>query len=517
MKPYNQSEKSNYSVRLSNGRPLPLKVITRLKSAANRALSLPDHHEVVTREADFARFPDGTVADLVGDSSEGLTFVVLRDGKPTLHRTLQDGVVTLVPPKIHKSIFQAVCFPRSVQLGCTPSGLLTEIDESLEKYIDVDRCDRRLVGFFVLSSWFNDLCHVAPYLWIVGPYGCGKTTLVRILSALCRRSVSVADISPAGLYALSDCLHCTLLLDDFEYTNDSRTRGLLRLMRNGSTAGQRVFRASRAYDVFGPKIIASREAPSDGALKSRGLLVVARPESRDLLELTPRALAEIQRRLQPKLMGLRLENYARAMYRESTKSASSLTPRIRDIFRSLALPLMGDVGLEEELLEILKPHNCDAVVERHCEPEFFVMAAVFSRVHIRVLGYNAQTVKELTQNVADLLQHAGEPYRLTPRKVGAILGSLGFRTQKLGSSGRGLKISKDVTLNAHVTAKRLGIHIGDLRKPLQQSGFANHCRLCYEHGLLFDTNGKELPYDEAEEFVVTPQNIDPFEHSGDGE
>jgi hypothetical protein len=131
-----QHHQSSYSIRLKNGRSVPLKVITSLQTAANRIPSLLDNPEVSTREIDFVRFPNGALADLVRDSSGDPAFVVFRDGKSTFHRTLKDGAVTLVPPRMHRSILEAVCLPNSIELGCTPRGLLKDIDEVLENYAD---------------------------------------------------------------------------------------------------------------------------------------------------------------------------------------------------------------------------------------------------------------------------------------------------------------------------------------------------------------------------------------------
>jgi len=92
------------------------------------------------------------------------------------------------------------------------------------------------------------------------------------------------------------------------------------------------------------------------------------------------------------------------------------------------------------------------------------MTAVFRRVHIRVAGMDMFTVKQLTEDINQMLKNEGEPYSLTPRKVGAILGSLGFRTHKLGSLGRGLKMSTDLIMVAHANAKCLGICVGDPKR-----------------------------------------------------
>jgi len=95
---------------------------------------------------------------------------------------------------------------------------------------------------------------------------------------------------------------------------------------------------------------------------------------------------------------------------------------------------------------------------------------------------------------ARILEKAGEAYRLTPRKVGEILRSLGFPTQPLGNLGRGLRISRDLIVATHIKAKSFGICVRDVRSPRTPrfTGPVTHCMLCYEQGLLVDNSGKEL-------------------------
>jgi hypothetical protein len=256
-KKWHQSERRQSSVRLRNGRSVPFDVITRLEAEVNKRLTSPPSYETSTREIDFVQFPDGALADLVRDTSRGLCFVVLRDGKITFHRSLRHGALTLVPPRVHRSILESVCLPTTVGASSTAAELLKELNQVLGDYVGLDPPDRKLAAYVTLSSWVSDLLHVVPYLWIIGPPEYGKTTLVRLLSVLCRRGILAADISSAGLYSVIDSLRPTILIDDFEYAVDSRTRDLLRLLRNGSTAGLRVYRATRAYQLFGPKIISS--------------------------------------------------------------------------------------------------------------------------------------------------------------------------------------------------------------------------------------------------------------------
>lgn len=486
-----QSETATSLINLPDGRSLPFEVVNSPKGGRNGHMKLPPAAQSLTQETQFEVLPDGILVDLVRERSGDLAFVVCRDGTATVHSTFQNGDVTLVPPKVHRSLVDALRLPKSLGISETPRALLSEIDAVLSTYLDLDTSDRKLVAYFALCTWLNDLQHTAPYLWIVGPFSCGKSTLLRLLSAMCRRSCVAGDISSAALYTLSTSLRPTLLLDEFELAGDARSRSLQQLLRNGSSQGQRVFRGPRAFDVFGPKAIASRRGTGDAALASRGLVVAMRPTIRDLPALDPDVLAGIADRLQPKLLTFRLGNYARV--KPVALASSCLTPRMRDIASALALPLLGDPELERELIEIVKPHDAQAKLDRHGEPELAVMTALYSRIHIHDTTHTL-TVKQLTSLVEFELATIGESYRLTPRKVGEILRSLGFSTQKLGCQGRGFRISKHLVRSVHITAKNLGLCRGDILVPeISDDGFAGApCRDCEEAGLMFDNEGRTL-------------------------
>ena len=202
-------------------------------------------------------------------------------------------------------------------------------------------------------------------------------------------------------------------------------------------------------------------------------------------------LTGIADRLQPKLLTFRLENYARV--KTVLLGSSCLTPRMLDIARALALPLLGDPDLERELVGTLKPHAAQAKLDTYGEPEWAVVTAFYRRIHIRDTTHTL-TVKQLTSLVEFELATIGESYHLTPRKVGEILRSLGFSTEKLGCEGRGFRISKHLVRLVHITAKNLGLCRGDILVPeASDGGFAvAPCRDCEEAGLMFDNEGKTL-------------------------
>ena len=257
------------AIRLTNGRSLPIEFVTRFKHGSNND-AIQRLHGGRSREIEFAHLPSGTLIDLVRDSSGELVFAVFQDGATSLQREVHHEDFKFITPQVDSGLTRAVHFPTAVGSSHTARQLLLEIEEVFNLYADCDLSHRKLLAHFALYSWVADLLPVALYIWVVGPYGYGKSTLLQIMSAICRRSILAGDISLASLYRVTTEYHPTLLLDELEAGKDSRSRHLLRQLRAGSTMDQKVLRASKAYDLFGPKIIASRIGTGDAALESRG-------------------------------------------------------------------------------------------------------------------------------------------------------------------------------------------------------------------------------------------------------
>ena len=441
------------------------------------------------REVQFATLASGGLVDLVRGQLGDLEFVVYRHGNASVQRSVQDGGATWVPPSADRTLLQAVRCPKSVGACETPQALLDEIREFLQHYLEIGEAETRLVAYFALSTWLSDLYAVAPYLWIVGPFSGGKTTLLRALSAICRRPVLVGDISPACIYSLCTSLCPTLLLDEFDASSDERSRDLRRLLRIGTTQGQKVFRGAKAYDVFGPKAIASRQVLPDEALLSRTLVVTMKPTLKDFPALDAVVLEETADRLQPKLLAFRLQNYHRAKAPEL--ASVGLTPRLRDIARALTLPLLGDHPCEIEVLELLRRHDAEAKLGRRGEPEWAVATTLFSVCHRRS---GSLTMGELAVEVRQVLINAGETYKLEPRKIGDIVRALGFQTQSLGNQGRGIRLTQEVVKLIHEEAKALGLVRSDILPPeTTDAGYGGPpCDLCQRLGLMVDDKGNPL-------------------------
>jgi hypothetical protein len=473
-------------IQMPDGRAV---VVESPRARGNGKIAQGAFPSVSSRAVQFARLQSGDLVDLVLGPSGSLSLLIYRNGKATVRDYLSDGGVTLVPPKVDRSLAEAVRWPTFADTNDTPHQLLDDMKSRLRQYVDLDDRDYDLVAHFCLHSWFGDVGSVAPYLWVIGPYSGGKTTLLRLMSAFCRRAVRAADITSAALYSLCEALRPTLLLDELELDSTARGRDLARLLRSGSTQGQKVLRHGRAYDLFGPKVIVSRQEPPDAALASRALFVAIRPCNRDLPPLDEASLSKLADQFQPRLFAFRLRNYSQT--RSSELAANGLSPRMKDIARALAIPLLADAELESGVIEMLQPQDAQAKVTRGGEPEWVVATALYKLCH-RAANY--WTVKEITDEVDYVLEGYGETYELVPRKVGDILRSLGFRTEKLGNQGRGLRVTQVLCRSIHETAKALGLCRADMLDPQAVMGGrgGSQCDLCEERGLVVDDRGNRL-------------------------
>lgn len=484
-----RSQADEHVIYLPDGRPIALEDPTRRTARRDDnepclSVTQPPHQEV-----QFAPLAAGGLVDLVRGQLGDLALVVYRDGAASVQGSVRDGDAILVPPSVDYSLLQAVRFPESVTACETPQALLGEIRRFFQHYLEIGEAESKIGAYFALSTWLNDLCTVAPYLWIVGPHSGGKTTLLLALGAICRRPVLLGDITPASIYSLCTRLRPTLLLDEFEPGSDARSRDLQRLLRTGTTQGQKVFRGPKAYDVFGPKAIASRQVSPDAALLSRALVVAMKPTLKGFPTLDSAVLEQTAARLQPKLLAFRLQNYHQA--KAPDLLSVGLTPRLRDIARALTLPLLGDHACELEVVELLRPHDAEAKLARRGEPEWAVATTLFSVCH---QSCGTLTMGGLAIEVLQTLINAVETYKLEPRKVGDIVRALGIQTQSLGNQGRGLRLTQEVVKLIHEGAKGLGLTRSDILPPeTADAGYGGSpCDLCQRLGLMVDDKGNPL-------------------------
>jgi hypothetical protein len=235
-----------------------------------------------TREVDFEQLPDGRLAEIIEDPDDPKRslLAVGRDDSYELVKSVQSGKETLVPIPRQEELLRSVRLPRGIEglRGMTTSGVVTRenvfftVHNFIREHVAVKPEHAFVLTFFVVSTWFVDRMHIAPYLMIVGPPQSGKTTLLNVLALLCRRPLLIGDISSAALYRTVSRIHPTLLLDESTTQVGQSYRAQRHFLRLGSTR-QGVARYGEMFDCYGAKVFAALEPPSDDALNSRSIII----------------------------------------------------------------------------------------------------------------------------------------------------------------------------------------------------------------------------------------------------
>lgn len=422
-----------------------------------------------------------------------MAFLQWKNGSATIvHSIERDGKI-FVPPDPTSRSFPMLSLPDGVLPCGTPFQLLTEIAAMISKFVKLCPGQYGIVGSIAMASWFPDCFEAAPYLWIVGPFGSGKTKLLKLLWALCRRGLIAGDLWSGSVYKLVDAWDPTLIIDELEQGSSAANVELLRVLRTGSTPGVLTFRNGRPFSNYGLKIIASRQPLADAALLSRGLTISLLPNTGDTPSLDEATLQRIEQEFQRKLCMFRLQNHAAVKnFSNSPNAFDGLSPRMRQIARALAAPFLGDTGMTSELLQSLEGYDYEGSIERSLEPEWLVAECLMVLCHEGV-GNGSGSISSVSEilvgglaaRVNQSLADQFEDLRLGAKKVGMVLKSLGLPTTRLGRSGRGLTLTPDLKRKIHEVAAQLGIDRRTIaaRLALRTDYGGVRCALCEKLGL----------------------------------
>ena len=433
---------------------------------------------------DFEVLPDGSLLELVATRETSPRLQLLHwsgSGCVITDRLHLDGRI-FEPPRWDPSFLHAVRLPTGVRPSRGVPDLFNRISEMLRTFIDLPEEMVVRVVVYILATWFPESLAVAPLLWITGAPTSGKTTLLRLLHSLCRRPILVTDVRPAALYSLPVFLKPTLLIDECDLGSSGADQHLLRLIRAGSTPGIHVPRNGHIYDLFCSKAVAARLLPDDGAVASRSVSIPMLPTGRSLPAFDPQLISDEVDNLQAELLDFRLRNF-HLIRRPQLQAASDLNSRTLQIARSLAAPLQCNESLEAKLISSLRQQDQEADEFRQEQPEWVVVEALFRLAHEKLGG--DLLVQQIAMRANDILAERGDDRRFKPRRVGSILRSLGIKTERLGSWGRGICISPNHRRQVHRLAQSFRITRRDTTGWMAlKNGYGGlPCQLCGEFGL----------------------------------
>jgi hypothetical protein len=423
-----------------------------LGDSAKRDLTSSAQQEIV--ETDFAELDDGTLVELVEDPTNPrrTLLAVWTEGRVRYLDKFEHGGRILVPLK-RNEVLRQVRLPSAANPSKSSQALLYDIENLIRRCVAVETPYLSVLPDLVLSTWFVDRLSVAPYLSVVGLPQSGKTTLLKVLSLVCRRSLLITDITSASFYRACAQFMPTILIDEAgSVRNNSQLRHIL---RTGTTRDVVSVRANQAFHAYGAKVLSWLEPPDDPALNSRCILIPMSETSRtDLSKPNDPEVERLAMALQAQLLQYRLENYSKVRP-TALKGDEGLRPRSRDLLWALSAPNLQDPQRSEALLNFFRSYYAVPLEPLNAEQNA-VLLTLFSLIHLNENIGSVQT-SDLTRNVNYGLELSGERLRLKLRKVGAILTSLGFSNRTRGNSGWCICLDHEDLEKIHKLAKNYGI------------------------------------------------------------
>jgi hypothetical protein len=385
---------------------------------------------------------NGALVELVYDPKAHATaLATCHEGQWTIERHIQtpEGE-QLVPYSPDNNLIknEAVLLPSEPMEYGDEKQLLSDIRKFLHKYVDLSPAFESISSYYVLLTWLHDEFNELPYLRLRGDFGTGKTRTLLTLGSLCYKAFFASGASTVSpIFHTLDAFRGTLIFDEADFRFSDERAEIVKILNNGNVRGipllrtimnrQREFNP-QAFQVFGPKIVATRGHYEDKGLESRFITeeMGGRPLRTDIPINLPPAFKDEARLLRNKLLLYRFHRRFQTKLNESLVDPA-IEPRLNQILLPL-LSIVRDPNVRDELRTLARETQTALVAERGQLVEAHILEVLAGLMEIpdRIVVTVGDVAGAVTQ------QYGTEYERpITNRWVGGILRKrLNVRTYK---------------------------------------------------------------------------------------
>jgi hypothetical protein len=393
-------------------------------------------------------FPDGQIIELVRERDSNQLLLLHWDAVASvITQTCEHAGRIYVPIRAHGAL-QHLRLPREPRAFGSTRQLFDELCSVFISYLAVDQATATTLAYFIISTSLIDALEDAPRLSVVAPAGAPAADLLRLLEALCRRAIRLAEISCATFQELPTELQPTLLV-----SLPSLNRAMEKVIRSSNQRGLHISVGGQLRETFCAKVICTpiplRDPASIGDPLQITLLprLVAAPAPLD--RPTIERLAD---EFQSKLLAFRLAN--RSKFAPSGVDVSSLSAATQPLARMLASCVGGDETLQAGVVEMLRDHDADITAARAEDLSAILLEALLVCCHEARESGTGKIIAEIANAI---LTARGDPRRLSAESIGWLLKGLGFHTEPIGRAGRGLRFANSIRSRIHELARGYGV------------------------------------------------------------
>jgi hypothetical protein len=378
------------------------------------------------------RFSDGSLIEtLYSEKNQQTSFATCRAGVVKVepcYITLSGEKLEPVPGANNLIRYGAVVLAEAPEEYGSIRELVASIQAYIYRYVDLSDHFRKIASYYVMLTWVYDAFNELPYLRLRGDYGSGKTRALLVLGSICNKAFFASGASTVSpIFHTLDSFRGTLIFDEADFRFSDEKSELVKIFNNGNVRGFPVLRTAmtvrnefdpRAFNVFGPKIVAMRKSFEDKALESRFL--TEEMGQRSMRSDIPINLPDMQKaeakKLRNQLLMYRFRTLGTIKIDDSLVDRS-LSPRLNQILVPL-LSIIDDESLRADIQESVESIDQSLYAERSQSSE----AGVLEVLHELFLLHDeiALSIADITDMFAK--KFAGEYERpVTNRFIGGIL------------------------------------------------------------------------------------------------
>ncbi|MCC6964087.1 MAG: hypothetical protein IT585_12605 [candidate division Zixibacteria bacterium] len=378
------------------------------------------------------RLQNGTIMETVYCASAKQTqLVTLTDGVISMRAVLTTASgEEFVPVAASNNLIKhgALLFAEKAEPYDSLSDLVSNIESYIYRYVDLSDHFLKLSCYYVLLSWVYDAFNELPYLRFRGDYGSGQSRALFVIGSLAYKPFFASGASTVSpIFHTLDSFRGTLIFDEADFRFSDEKSELIKIFNNGNVRGFPVLRTTitttrqfdpRAFNVYGPKIVAMRKAFEDQALESRFL--TEEMGQRQLRPGIPINLPDVQQTeataLRNKLLMYRFNTLPRAKI-DPSLADPTLSPRLNQILVPL-LSIIPDSALRQDVVVAARGFDQKLRQDRSSTIEANVLEVLRDRLKLE--RGPSVPIGDITSEVN---RRFGVDYErpVTPRIVGSIL------------------------------------------------------------------------------------------------
>ncbi|NTV40787.1 MAG: hypothetical protein HGA61_00740 [Candidatus Moranbacteria bacterium] len=430
--------------------------LARLKESAKKEI------EKKFKEIASEQLADGTLIEMLYDQAKGRTsLAIYKKGRIEIKNTLEIDDYILTPHAATKDLLRnkVILFPSEPMKYNSQAKLIEDIQRFIHKYLSVSEFFEKVASYYVLFSWIHDDFNELPYLRGLGDYGTGKSRMLQVIGSICYLPIfanGATTVSP--IFRLLNDFRGTLVLDESDFKSSDTTVEIVKILNSGFMKGMAVLRSDgdkkknfdvKAFNVFGPKLIATRHLYNDPALESRMITEDMNMNfpRKDVAYNIPNSFWDEALAIRNQMLMFRFKNKGKITLNTKLEDRS-IEPRLNQI----AIPLLSIVDDPTMILEIkkqFKEYNETIKTDRTLNYNYQILDAICQLIDD---GFMRPTIKQVTAKFNTDLSYKEE---LTPRKMGYLIKkTLNIKTERTRD---GYVVSDDNSEKIELLRKRYGI------------------------------------------------------------